>query len=74
MAKAKKTTSQAEAKNLLTLRDMDRSTLLGELQSARKSLFVLEMKHSLGELKQPHLLKGARKYIAQISTCLTVTL
>ena len=74
MAKTKKTTSSTEAKDLLTLRDMDRTSLLSELLGARKSLFVLEMKHSLGELKQPHLLKAARKYIAQISTFITSAL
>lgn len=74
MAKAKKTSSQSEVKDLQSLRDMDRTGLMSELQSARKSLFVLEMKHSLGELKQPHLLKNARKYIAQISTFLTSAL
>lgn len=73
MAKAKKTSS-TEAKDLHTLREMDRAGLLSELQAARKDLFVLEMKHSLGELKQAHLLKKSRKYIAQISTFLTSAL
>jgi ribosomal protein L29 len=74
MAKAKKTSSQSEVKDIQTLRDMDRLGLMSELQSARKSLFVLEMKHSLGELKQPHLVRHARRYIAQISTFLTSAL
>ncbi len=74
MAKAKTTTSSIEAKGLLALRDMDQTSLKSELLSARKALFILQMKHSLGELKQPHLLKTARKYIAQISTVLTITL
>jgi ribosomal protein L29 len=74
MAKAKKTSSQTEVMDLQTLRGLDRAALTSELQSARKSLFVLEMKHSLGELKQPHLLKHSRRYIAQISTFLTSAL
>lgn len=73
MAKTKKPSS-LEMKDLQTLRDMDRVGLLSELQSARKNLFVLQMKHSLGELKQPHILKQSRKYIAQISTFLTPAL
>lgn len=70
MAKAKKT-STAEVKNMNSLLEMDQATLRTELSVARKSLFVLQMKHQLGELKQPHLLKGHRRYIAQISTALT---
>ncbi len=70
MAKSKKSTT-TETKDLTTLRDMDRVSLLAELHDARKSLFVLQMKHSLGELKQPHLLTRARKYVAQVSTFLT---
>ncbi len=72
MAKAKKTTS--EVKDIATLRTLDKASLMVELKEAQKALFVLNMKHSLGELKQPHLLKNARKYIAQISTFLTSAL
>lgn len=65
MAKAKKTTS--EVKNFSTL---DRAELTKELASSRKELFALEMKHSLGELKQPHLIRASRRNIARISTAL----
>lgn len=71
MAKAKQTSTQSAAKDMQSLRDMDRAGLNTELQSARKSHFILVMKHGLGELKQPHLLKQSRKYIAQVSTFLT---
>lgn len=74
MAQAKKTSTPSATKNIQSLREMDALTLNAELISARKSQFVLVMKHSLGELKQPHLLKKSRKYIAQISTVITSTL
>jgi large subunit ribosomal protein L29 len=68
MAKAKKTTS--EKKDLTAL---DATELRAELLSARKEHFSLSMKHSLGELKQPHLLRKSRKNIAQLSTALSST-
>ncbi len=74
MAKAKKTSTPSETQALLSLREMDVATLNAELLSARKSHYVLVMRNSLGELKQPHLLKRSRKYIAQISTVLTTAL
>ena len=48
--------------------------LATELNSARKELFTLKMKHSLGELKQPHLIRQARRTVAQLSTELTPVL
>ena len=71
----KKTTSKAaaatELKSLSDLKTLDRSDLSRELESARRELYILTMKKNLGELKQPHVLKGQRRYIAQISTFLT---
>ena len=71
----KKTTSKAaaatELKSLSDLKTLDRSDLARELESARRELYILTMKKNLGELKQPHVLKGQRRYIAQISTLLT---
>ena len=71
----KKTTSKAaaatELKSLSDLKTFDRSDLTRELESARRELYILTMKKNLGELKQPHVLKGQRRYIAQISTFLT---
>ena len=66
MAKAKKTTQ--EKKDLTTL---DEKELRSELQTARKEHFSLAMKHSTGELKQPHLLRIARKNVAKLSTALS---
>ncbi|MBC7503698.1 50S ribosomal protein L29 [Candidatus Gracilibacteria bacterium] len=71
----KKTTSKAaattELKSLTDLKSLDRIELARELESARRELYILTMKKNLGELKQPHVLKGQRRYIAQISTFLT---
>ena len=67
-----KTTSVAtERKNLNDLKTLDRTDLARELESARRELYILTMKKNLGELKQSHLLKVQRQYIAQISTFLT---
>ena len=64
MAKAKKTTEKKEIKNL------DKTELMNEIRSTQKELYTLSMKHSLGELKQPHLIRKARRNIAQLSTAL----
>jgi len=67
---AKKKTASSEFKDLQALKEMDRADLTTELQAARKALFALTMKKDLGELKQTHLMRAHRKYIAQISTFL----
>jgi ribosomal protein L29 len=75
MAPKKKTaTSSSGTKTLEELKTLDRTSLQAELQNARRDLYVLTMKKELGELKQSHLMKRGRKYIAQISTFLTSTL
>ena len=73
MAPKKKATSQTsgEQKSLADLKNLSKTELLSELQTARRDLYVLTMKKELGELKQSHVMKKARKYIAQISTFLT---
>ena len=73
MAPKKKATSQTsgEQKALADLKNLSKTELLSELQSARRDLYILTMKKELGELKQSHVMKKARKYIAQISTFLT---
>jgi ribosomal protein L29 len=77
MAPKKKATTPASstsAKSLADLKGMNKSELNAELTLARKELYVLTMKKELGELKQSHLMKKSRRYIAQISTFLTSTL
>lgn len=65
MAKAIKSTKTSK-----DFASLDKSELSKELTAERKELFTLRMKHSLGELKQPHLIRTARRNIAQISTAL----
>ena len=55
-------------KDNASLRKLDAKTLKEELTSASKKLYELNMKKSLWELKQTHLLKALRKYIARIKT------
>ncbi len=65
MVKAKKTSKVSK-----DFSSLDKVELSKELTTARKELFSLRMKHSVGELKQPHLVRVARRSIAQISTAL----
>lgn len=71
---AKKSIAQFEKKTLSTLKELEKNELLDELQSARKEFYVLSMKKELGELKQTHILRSMRKYIAQVSTFLASAL
>ena len=66
MAKTKKPTSEKR-----DLSSLDSVELQKEINTARKEHFTLSMKHSLGELKQPHLIRKSRKNIAALSTALT---
>ena len=72
MAPKKKTASVSlTSKSLGDLKSLTKAELNTELQAAQKEHYVLSMKKELGELKQSHLMKKSRKYIAQISTFLT---
>ncbi len=72
MAAKKKTTPVVSTfKSLTDLKAMNKAELTTELTTARKDFYVLTMKKELGELKQSHLMKTSRRYIAQISTFLT---
>ena len=73
---AKKTSTKvapatSQKSSVTDLKSLDRTDLARELETARRELYILNMKKNLGELKQPHVLKGQRRYIAQISTFLT---
>ena len=70
-SKSKSAPAATEHKTLVDLKSLERTELTRELESARRELYILTMKKNLGELKQPHVLKGQRRYIAQISTFLT---
>lgn len=53
------------------LRDMSSEDLAKENKRASKDLFVLTMKLKVGELKQTHLVKALRRYVAQVNTVAT---
>jgi ribosomal protein L29 len=55
-------------KDLTKVNEMTQAALKKETISAQKSYFTLQMKKSLGELKQTHLMKFMRRYIAQLRT------
>lgn len=50
------------------LRELNEIDLKAELTKSSKNLYVLRMKKELGELKQTHLIKALRRYLAQINT------
>ena len=51
--------------------ELNEKDLRAELTRSSKDLFTLRMKKELGELKQTHLIKTLRKYVAQINTVAT---
>ena len=55
-------------KDLAKVSEMTEAALKKETVSAQKSYFTLQMKKSLGEMKQTHLMKFMRRYIAQLKT------
>lgn len=57
-----------ELGKLIELNEKDLKT---ELVKSSRELFSLRMKKEVGELKQTHLIKALRKYIAQIYTIAT---
>jgi large subunit ribosomal protein L29 len=48
--------------------ELDEKGLRAELTRSSKELFSLRMKKEVGELKQTHLIKALRRYVAQINT------
>lgn len=55
-------------KSLDKLKELSAPELKKELEACSKNLYVLKMKGKLGELKQTHLIKALRKYIARLNT------
>jgi ribosomal protein L29 len=68
MAQAKKITTDNK-----DIKSLNKTELMSELRSIQKELYTLQMKHSLGELKQPHQIRKARRTIAQLSTALSTS-
>jgi len=55
-------------KELKKLNELDEKGLKSELSTSSKNLYVLSMKKEVWELKQTHLIKALRRYVAQIKT------
>jgi len=53
------------------LNEMSSEDLAKENKRASKDLFVLTMRLKVGELKQTHLVRVLRRYVAQINTVAT---
>lgn len=49
---------------------LDAAWLAKELKKASEELYVLKMKHIANELKETHLLKAHKSYIARLKTYL----
>jgi len=54
-----------------SLRDLDISELTARLQESREKYFRLQLRHATNPLKDPTVLKPARREIARIHTILT---
>ena len=55
-------------KEISKLNELSKAQLIEEMTSSMKNLFVLKMKKEKGELKQTHLIKFLRRYIARVKT------
>jgi len=55
-------------KEISKLNSLSKKELKEEITSSMKNLFVLKMKKEKGELKQTHLIKFLRRYIARVKT------
>ena len=57
--------------DLVKIKSLDVVELKKELNTAEKKYFTLRMQKQLWELKQTHLIKFMRRYIARIKTLIT---
>ena len=55
-------------KDISKLVSLSKEELKKEISESMKNLFVLKMKKEKGELKQTHLIKFLRRYIARVKT------
>lgn len=55
-------------KNNKSIKELDLDSVKKELKETEKKYFVLKMKLRTDELKQTHLLKALRRYIAKLNT------
>jgi len=54
------------------LASLSKVELNKEIAESMKNLFVLRMKKEKGELKQTHLIKFLRRYIAKVKTLVNI--
>lgn len=59
---------ELKLKEVSVLKKLDSKSLKEELASRSKKLYELSMKKSIWELKQTHLMKALRRYIAILKT------
>ncbi len=52
------------------LKKLTAEKLKEEIKTAEKMLFTMRMKLTVGELKQTHLMKAMRRYVASLKTLL----
>lgn len=50
------------------VRKLSAEKLIEEIKGAEKMLFTLRMKLAVGEVKQTHLIKALRRYVASLKT------
>lgn len=50
------------------VRKLSAEKLIEEIKGAEKMLFTLKMKLAVGEVKQTHLIKALRRYVASLKT------
>jgi len=55
-------------KTISALKKLSKDELKEEIKISEKNLFILRMKKEAGELKQTHLIKFLRRYIARVNT------
>ena len=59
-------------KTISTLRKLSKIELKEEIKISEKNLFILRMNKEAGELKQTHLIKFLRRYIARVNTLVNI--
>jgi len=59
-------------KKISDLRKMSKDDLKNEIKISEKNLFILRMNKETGELKQTHLIKFLRRYIARVNTLVNI--
>lgn len=63
-----KTVKDLKLKDKKKLAELSEADMKKEIATASKNAYVLQTKLAANELKQTHLVKHARKYIAQLKT------